>query len=44
MISVDVKADKNNKKQKMWWLYFTIFYKKYFQNLKWNVKRHVFFN
>ena len=40
MISADVKANKNNnKKKKIWWLYLTNFYKKYFQNLKYKVKR-----
>ena len=39
MISADVKTYKNNKNQKIWWLYLTNFYKKYFQNLKkYNVK------
>ena len=37
----DVKANKNNK-QKIWWLYLTIFYKKTFKT--WNMgKEHVFF-
>ena len=39
MISADVKANKNNNKQKIWWLYLTNFYKRYLQNLKYNVKR-----
>ena len=39
MISADAKANKNNNKQKIWWLYLTNFYKRYLQNLKYNVKR-----
>ena len=35
MICADAKVYKNNK---IWWLCFTNFYKKYFQNLKYNVK------
>ena len=35
---LDVKANKNNKKKKIWWLYLTNFYKKYLQNLKYGVK------
>ena len=38
MISAGVKANKNNKKKKIWWLYFTISCKEYFQNMKYNVK------
>ena len=37
-ISADIKASKNNKKQKTWWLYLTNFYKMYVQNLKSNIK------
>ena len=33
MISADVKANQNNKKQKIWWLYLTNFFKMYLQNL-----------
>ena len=46
MISVDAKANKNNKQQeiKIWWLYFTNLYKKYFQNLKYIVKRAYIFH
>ena len=29
MIFADVKANKSNKKQKIWWLYLSDFYKKY---------------
>ena len=29
MISADVKPNQNNKKEKVWWLYLTNFYKKY---------------
>ena len=29
MISAGVKPNKNNKKEKVWWLYPTNFYKKY---------------
>ena len=43
MIPPDVTGSKNKKKQIIWWLYLTDFYKKYLQNLKCNVKRHVFF-
>ena len=39
MISADVNAKKNIKKSKIQWLYLTNFYKKYLQNLKYNVKR-----
>ena len=31
MISADVKANKNNKKQKIWWLYLINFCKTYLQ-------------
>ena len=41
MIPADVKDNKNKKKLKIWWLYLTNFYKKYLQNLKYNVKRYV---
>ena len=41
MISADVKANKNNKKQKIWGLYLTIFYKKYLQNLKWTIPQKI---
>ena len=34
MISTDVKANKNNKKYKVCWLYLTNFFKMYLQNLK----------
>ena len=43
MIPADVKANKNKKKYlmwcKIWWLNLTIFFKKYLQNLKYNVKK-----
>ena len=32
MISADVKANKNNKKQKIWGVYLTSFYKMYVQS------------
>ena len=38
MISADVKANKNNKKYKIWWLYLTNFYKMCHQNMKYNIK------
>ena len=39
VISAAVKANKNNKKQKIWQLYYlTNFYKVYVQNLKYNIK------
>ena len=41
MIPADVKDNKNKKKLKIWWLYLTNFYKKYLQNLKYNVKSYV---
>ena len=45
MIPADVEANKNsNKKQKICWLYFTNFYKNYFQNLKYNVKKECIFH
>ena len=45
MVPADVKANKNsNKKQKICWLYFTNFYKNYFQNLKYNVQKECIFH
>ena len=38
MISANVKDNKTTKNKKIWWLYLTNFYKKYLQNLKYNVK------
>ena len=43
MVTADIKASKNNKKYKIWWLYLTNFYKKFLQNLKYNLKKHIFF-
>ena len=40
-IPADVKDNKNKKRLKIWWLYITNFYKKYLQNLKYNVKSYV---
>ena len=44
MISADVKAIKNNKKQNIWWpvSYLQIFIKKYLQNLKFNERACIF--
>ena len=36
-IPADVRANKN--KKEIWWLHLTNFYKKYPQNLKYNVKK-----
>ena len=44
MISANVKPNKNNKKGKAWWLHLTNFYKKYLQNLKYNVERASIFH
>ena len=41
MIPAHVKA-KVKQKEINWWLYLINFYKKYFQNLKYNFKRAVF--
>ena len=43
MISADVKANKNKKNQKIWWLYISNVYKKHLRNLKCNVKGNAFF-
>ena len=39
IIPADVKANKNQKKWKIWWLYLANFYKKYLQDLKCSVKK-----
>ena len=45
MIPADVKANKNKKKYKIWWLlYLTNFHKKYLQNLKYNVEKAFIFH
>ena len=41
MISADIKANKNNNKLKIWWLYLTNFYKK--QEPSKHEKGHAFF-
>ena len=44
MISADVKAIKNHKKQNIWWpvSYLQIFIKKYLQHLKYNARACIF--
>ena len=42
-ISAHVKANKNNKKLKIWWLYLTNFEKMYVQNFKYNIKEACIF-
>ena len=44
MTPPDVKANKNNKKWNILWLYLTNFYKKYLQNLKYNAKKACIFH
>ena len=39
MIPADVKANKNKMNFYIWWLHLTNFYKKYLENLKYNVKK-----
>ena len=43
MISADVNANKNNNKKKIWRLYLTYFYQKYFQNLETQCKKGMYF-
>ena len=42
MISADVKDDKNIQKEKIWLLYLSSFYRKYLQNLKYNINVFIF--